>query len=347
MTYRFNAPPNWPPTPPGWEPPPGWQPDPSWGDAPDDWEFWVEDNPETRSAHDVAHAGSALTPEPPNTPGAPAGPDFPPQAITPSAPPSSVGSAPIGTTGPVPTSTTGPNVPVTPQPVGAPPAFDQVQPTFAPTASAVSARPMGASTSGGGDGNNRKILLGVIIGAAALIVGLVVVILVLLLGGGSTSEDDPANGSLGTPKPTSSANLSGNDDLVAADTAVELGNWTIKIGPTQIDAIDKAKELDSSATDAPKGRTFIFVKIDLTNNSNNAESHYSVLPVFQNRIYDEESDPDSSCHLSAGESRGEIPANGTKTIYRCLYVPEDKVENGYWRLFDFESRKGVFVSVTK
>ncbi len=43
--YRFNAPPNWPATPPGWTPPPGWHPDPAWGPPPRDWPFWVPQGP--------------------------------------------------------------------------------------------------------------------------------------------------------------------------------------------------------------------------------------------------------------------------------------------------------------
>jgi hypothetical protein len=38
---QFNAPPGWPPPPPGWRPYFGWQPDPSWPPAPDGWPFWV------------------------------------------------------------------------------------------------------------------------------------------------------------------------------------------------------------------------------------------------------------------------------------------------------------------
>jgi hypothetical protein len=40
---RFNPPPGWPATKPGWSPPPGWQPDPSWPQAPQGWQFWVPD----------------------------------------------------------------------------------------------------------------------------------------------------------------------------------------------------------------------------------------------------------------------------------------------------------------
>jgi hypothetical protein len=38
---RFNPPPNWPPSPPGWTPPTGWQPDPSWPPPPPGWQLWV------------------------------------------------------------------------------------------------------------------------------------------------------------------------------------------------------------------------------------------------------------------------------------------------------------------
>lgn len=41
---RFNPPPNWPPSPPGWTPPPGWQPDPMWPPPPPGWQLWVEDS---------------------------------------------------------------------------------------------------------------------------------------------------------------------------------------------------------------------------------------------------------------------------------------------------------------
>jgi hypothetical protein len=40
---RFNPPPNWPPSPPGWTPPPGWEPDPSWPPPPPGWQLWVSD----------------------------------------------------------------------------------------------------------------------------------------------------------------------------------------------------------------------------------------------------------------------------------------------------------------
>lgn len=39
--FEFNAPPGWPPQPPGWVPPEGWQPDPAWPRPPADWLFWV------------------------------------------------------------------------------------------------------------------------------------------------------------------------------------------------------------------------------------------------------------------------------------------------------------------
>jgi len=39
--WRFNPPPGWPPTPPGFVPPAGWHPDPSWPAAPPDWTWWV------------------------------------------------------------------------------------------------------------------------------------------------------------------------------------------------------------------------------------------------------------------------------------------------------------------
>lgn len=42
---RFNTPPGWPVSPPGWEPEPGWQPDPSWGPAPEGWQWWLPAEP--------------------------------------------------------------------------------------------------------------------------------------------------------------------------------------------------------------------------------------------------------------------------------------------------------------
>lgn len=38
--YRFHPPPNWPPTPPGWQPLPGWSPPPTFPKAPQGWNFW-------------------------------------------------------------------------------------------------------------------------------------------------------------------------------------------------------------------------------------------------------------------------------------------------------------------
>lgn len=48
--WRFNAPPNWPPPPPGWSPEPGWQPDPSWPPPPPGWQLWVPPMPPPRGA---------------------------------------------------------------------------------------------------------------------------------------------------------------------------------------------------------------------------------------------------------------------------------------------------------
>ena len=39
--WRFNPPPGWPPTPPGYVPPPDWRPDPSLPAAPPDWQWWT------------------------------------------------------------------------------------------------------------------------------------------------------------------------------------------------------------------------------------------------------------------------------------------------------------------
>lgn len=40
---RFNPPPNWPPSPPGWTPEPDWQPDPAWGPPPPGWQLWIDE----------------------------------------------------------------------------------------------------------------------------------------------------------------------------------------------------------------------------------------------------------------------------------------------------------------
>lgn len=46
MSWKYNSPPSWPAPPNAdWRPPEGWQADPSWGPAPEDWAFWVEDEP--------------------------------------------------------------------------------------------------------------------------------------------------------------------------------------------------------------------------------------------------------------------------------------------------------------
>lgn len=64
MAYRFNPPPNWPVSEPGWTPPPGWQPDPSWGPVPEGWNFWVPEE-ETPAAprEDPATQEKAAAPE--------------------------------------------------------------------------------------------------------------------------------------------------------------------------------------------------------------------------------------------------------------------------------------------
>ena len=43
MALRFNAPPGWPPMPPGWLPPPDWKPDPTWPAPPQGWLFVIDD----------------------------------------------------------------------------------------------------------------------------------------------------------------------------------------------------------------------------------------------------------------------------------------------------------------
>jgi hypothetical protein len=49
LVMRFNPPPNWPASPPGWTPPPGWQPDPSWPPPPPGWQLWApEQKPRRR-----------------------------------------------------------------------------------------------------------------------------------------------------------------------------------------------------------------------------------------------------------------------------------------------------------
>jgi HNH endonuclease len=44
-SYRFNAPPGWPPPPAGWTPAPDWQPDPAWPPPPPGWQLWVPASP--------------------------------------------------------------------------------------------------------------------------------------------------------------------------------------------------------------------------------------------------------------------------------------------------------------
>ena len=45
MAPRFNAPPGWPASPPGWSPPSGWEPERSWPPAPPGWQWWIIDEP--------------------------------------------------------------------------------------------------------------------------------------------------------------------------------------------------------------------------------------------------------------------------------------------------------------
>jgi hypothetical protein len=64
MGRYFNAPPAWPPPPPGWFPPIGWMPDPSWPPAPSGWRFWLNDHRDAlltanRTAANWAMGGAA------------------------------------------------------------------------------------------------------------------------------------------------------------------------------------------------------------------------------------------------------------------------------------------------
>lgn len=43
MTKRLVPPPNWPASPPGWQPPVGWRPNPRWGPAPYGWQVLQEE----------------------------------------------------------------------------------------------------------------------------------------------------------------------------------------------------------------------------------------------------------------------------------------------------------------
>lgn len=43
---RFKAPPSWPDPPSGWVPDASWSPDEQWGEAPAQWDFWVDDTGE-------------------------------------------------------------------------------------------------------------------------------------------------------------------------------------------------------------------------------------------------------------------------------------------------------------
>lgn len=56
---RFNPPPTWPATPPGWTPSPDWEPDPAWPPAPPGWQFWIDD---LASAHIEEDDGIGATP---------------------------------------------------------------------------------------------------------------------------------------------------------------------------------------------------------------------------------------------------------------------------------------------
>lgn len=67
MAYRFNPPPNWPITEPGWKPPAGWQPDPAWGPAPEGWEFWVDDS-QSQPTQPSPEAPEATVPQPGSSP---------------------------------------------------------------------------------------------------------------------------------------------------------------------------------------------------------------------------------------------------------------------------------------
>lgn len=50
---RFNPAPGWPAPPANWEPPAGWVPPKEWPEAPEGWNFWVEDNPSGKNAGSI------------------------------------------------------------------------------------------------------------------------------------------------------------------------------------------------------------------------------------------------------------------------------------------------------
>jgi hypothetical protein len=72
--YRYNSPPNWPPSPSGWTPPEGWLPNPAWGPAPEGWNFWTWEEP---PAVPIPPAAPGVLPPPAPMPIAYGGP--PPQ----------------------------------------------------------------------------------------------------------------------------------------------------------------------------------------------------------------------------------------------------------------------------
>ena len=61
----FNAPPGWPPPPPGWLPPVGWKPPADWPSPPEGWDFLLELPDTARVSHSSAydpHPGYGVRP---------------------------------------------------------------------------------------------------------------------------------------------------------------------------------------------------------------------------------------------------------------------------------------------
>lgn len=185
MGQIFNSPPGWPKPPEGWTPPPGWAPDPSWPQAPDGWQFWIDDP--------FAAAVGGAPASPPNQPAGP-----------PSSPPPGQGpdSQPTQTMGTSPTQVMGPSS-SQPGPYSYAPSAGLEQPgasPYNPQGGAQAGGPPGGGFPGGGQYTSP--------GAPApksrntLTIAVVAVVAVLVLGGivwGLTSlftggDEDPTAG---------------------------------------------------------------------------------------------------------------------------------------------------------
>lgn len=243
---QFNAPPGWPPPPPGWVPSGDFQPDPSWPAAPPEWQWWVpardsaagfQGSPDVTAVMPMpggpAPSAPAAAPEPPPGPPTHPGPEFEP-GPPPSAPPT---FAPA-------------------QPPDATAAFASSPPPYAgPDYSTGPHTPQGPPPGSGPTGSSGQ--QGSWVGRHKLLTAALVVVALLALGGVGTAGavllanrgDNKSNAADTSPRPQVSSSLPAESPQPSPSASEDSNSGDHKA------ACNKAAAPNNKAVDLVKGYT--------------------------------------------------------------------------------------------